>query len=100
VDPAVLTIPIVYLSGHFQDWFGYQAVEFPGDGAVTPVAATLLFGYAGMVFLRGARGELRDRRPGMMTLISLAITWPTATACDDLRPRRRAALLGVGDLVT
>jgi len=70
----LLTIPIVYLSGHFQDWFGYRAVEFPGDGAVTPVAATLLFGYAGMVFLRGARGELRDRVPGMMTLISLAIT--------------------------
>ena len=70
----LLTIPIVYLSGHFQDWFDYHAVEFPGDGAVSPVAATLLFGYAGMVFLRGARGELRDRVPGMMTLISLAIT--------------------------
>ncbi len=70
----LLTIPIVYLSGHFQEWFGYRAIEFPGDGALTPIAATVLFWYAGVVFLRGAVGELKARVPGMMTLISLAIT--------------------------
>ena len=70
----LLTLPIVYLSGHFQEWFGYRAAEFPGDGLVTPVAATVLFGYAGIVFLRGAVGEIRHRVPGMMTLISLAIS--------------------------
>ncbi|HEX5631542.1 MAG TPA: heavy metal translocating P-type ATPase [Acidimicrobiia bacterium] len=70
----VLTVPIVYLSGHFQEWFDYRAIEFPGDDLITPVAATVLFAYAGIVFLRGALGELRARVPGMMTLISLAIT--------------------------
>ena len=37
-------------------------------------SASLVFGYGGWVFIRGAKGELVDRRPGMMTLIALAIT--------------------------
>jgi Cu2+-exporting ATPase len=37
------------------------------------VLGTVVFCYGGLVFIRGARGELADRRPGMMTLISLAI---------------------------
>lgn len=69
-----LTGPIVYLSDHFQEWFRYRAIDFPLDDAITPIAATVLFGYAGSVFLRGAVGEIRNRVPGMMTLISLAIT--------------------------
>ena len=32
-----------------------------------------MFLYGGLVFIRGAQGELADRQPGMMTLISLAI---------------------------
>jgi len=69
-----LTVPILYLSEQFQDWFNYQAVSFPGDGLVVPVLSTVLFVYAGSVFLQGGYRELRDRAPGMMTLISLAIT--------------------------
>jgi len=38
------------------------------------VFGTLIFAYAGWVFITGAFGELADRRPGMMTLIALAIT--------------------------
>lgn len=34
---------------------------------------TIVFFYGGLVFIRGAVGELHERRPGMMTLISLAI---------------------------
>ena len=41
---------------------------------------TLIFGYGGVVFLRGAAGELADRTPGMMTLISLAIIVAFATS--------------------
>ncbi len=69
-----LTVPILYLSEQFQDWFNYQAVSFPGDGLVVPVLSTILFVYAGSVFLQGGYRELRDRAPGMMTLISIAIT--------------------------
>ena len=71
---VVLTFPILYLSTQIQDWFGYSAVEFAGDSWVNPVLVTVLFVYAGGVFLRGGVGELKARVPGMMTLISMAIT--------------------------
>ena len=45
----------------------------PGLELIPAVLGTVVFLYGGLVFLRGARGELRDRQPGMMTLISLAI---------------------------
>ncbi|MFQ5947855.1 MAG: heavy metal translocating P-type ATPase [Acidimicrobiia bacterium] len=70
----LLTGPILYFSEQIQDWLGYEAVSFPGDGWVTPLLATVLFFYAGIVFLRGGVAELRARTPGMMTLISIAIT--------------------------
>ena len=70
----VLTVPILYFSTQFQEWFGYEAVTFSGVQWVNPVLATVLFFYAGIVFLKGGFRELRDRAPGMMTLISIAIT--------------------------
>jgi Cu2+-exporting ATPase len=69
-----LTAPILYFSQQIQDWFGYEAASFPGSGLVTPVLATILFVYAGAVFLRGGYSEIKSRMPGMMTLISLAIS--------------------------
>ena len=69
-----LTSPILYFSEQIQDWFSYEAVSFTGSDWVSPVLATFLFVYAGSVFLKGAERELRDRLPGMMTLISLAIS--------------------------
>ena len=70
----VLTAPILYFSTQIQEWFRYEAVSFAGDGWLSPVLATVLFFYAGVVFLRGAGREIRMRTPGMMTLISIAIT--------------------------
>jgi Cu2+-exporting ATPase len=70
----VLTVPILYFSPQIQEWFGYDAVAFPGSGWITPVLATVLFFYGGGPFLRGAVREWRDRRPGMMTLIAVAIS--------------------------
>ncbi len=70
----VLTLPILYFSPLIQGWLGYEAVAFPGSAWVTPVLAVVLFLYGGVVFLRGAGHELAGKRPGMMTLISLAIT--------------------------
>jgi len=69
-----LTLPILYFSEQVQQLLGYQAVSFPGSEWVNPVLGTVLFFYGGLVFLQGARHELADRKPGMMTLISLAIT--------------------------
>jgi Cu2+-exporting ATPase len=69
----VLTIPVVIWSSDVQGWFGYTAPSFPGSKLIPAVLGTLVFVYGGLVFIRGARRELADHNPGMMTLISLAI---------------------------
>jgi Cu2+-exporting ATPase len=68
-----LTVPIVLLSHDIQEWFGYSVPMLPGIEYVPAILGTIVFLYGGLVFIRGARGELADRKPGMMTLISLAI---------------------------
>ncbi len=75
-----LTIPILIWSRDLQEWLGYRAPVFPGSGYLSAVLGIAVFGYGGGVFLRGARGELATRQPGMMTLISLAITVAFATS--------------------
>jgi P-type Cu2+ transporter len=69
----VLTLPVVFWSAHIQELLGYQAPTFPGSDWIPPVLGTVVFLYGGLVFLKGAWGELKARLPGMMTLISLAI---------------------------
>jgi Cu2+-exporting ATPase len=69
-----LTIPVVFWSGDVQHWFGYTAPSFPGSRLIAPVLGTIVFLYGGLVFIRGAWNEIADRKPGMMTLISLGIT--------------------------
>jgi P-type Cu2+ transporter len=68
-----LTIPVVVWSSDVQRWFGYKAPSFPGSRLVPAVLGTGVFIYGGLVFIGGARRELLDHQPGMMTLISLAI---------------------------
>ncbi len=70
----LLTLPILYFSEQLQAWLGYRAMSFPGSAWVNPVLGTVLYFYGGLVFLQGALRELRERTPGMMTLIALAIT--------------------------
>jgi len=70
----LLTIPTVVWSPMVQEWLGFTAPVFPGSHYVPAVFGSILFFYGGLVFLRGASQEIRDRLPGMMTLISLAIT--------------------------
>jgi P-type Cu2+ transporter len=69
----VLTVPVVIWSAEVQQWLGYTAPVFPGSDWIPPIVGTIVFLYGGKVFLEGARTELGDRQPGMMTLISLAI---------------------------
>src|ERR1700731_5233701 len=68
-----LTIPVVIWSSDVQGWFGYTAPSFPGSTLIPAILGTLVFIYGGLVFIRGAQRELADHKPGMMTLISLAI---------------------------
>ncbi len=69
-----LTLPVVFYSEMIQDWFGYTAPSFPGSQWVAPVLGTFIFVYGGSPFLKGAIQEARDRAPGMMLLIGMAIT--------------------------
>src|SRR5437016_6551792 len=69
-----LTIPVVFWSTDVLHWLGYRAPSFPGSNLIPPIFGTIVFVYGGLVFIRGAWRELADDKPGMMTLISLAIT--------------------------
>ena len=69
----VLTIPLVVTSHMVMDWFGYS-IDFPGMGWVGPVLGSVVFLWGGWPFLQGGVHEVRDRQPGMMLLISMAIT--------------------------
>src|SRR6266404_6325043 len=68
-----LTIPVVFWSTDLQHWLGYTAPSFLGSKFIPAILGTVVFIYGGVVFIRGASSELADRKPGMMTLISLAI---------------------------
>jgi cation transport ATPase len=70
----ILAVPVVVYSEMIQYWFGFTAPQFPGDGLVGPVLGTVIFFYGGSVFLTGAWSEPRQRAPGMMLLVSLAIS--------------------------
>lgn len=69
-----LTVPVVVWSQHIQDLLGYTAPSFAGSARIPALLGMVGFLYGGLVFLRGAWDELRSRLPGMMTLISLAIS--------------------------
>ena len=69
----LLTIPVITWSRDPQEWLGYAAPSFPGSDLIPAVLGTVVFAYGGLVFIRGAVGELQGRQPGMMTLITLAI---------------------------
>ncbi|MBW7852152.1 MAG: heavy metal translocating P-type ATPase [Rhodospirillales bacterium] len=69
-----LTPPILLLSPMIQHWLGLaDALAFPGSPWVLFGLSSVVFVYGGWPFLVGMLRELRARRPGMMTLIGLAI---------------------------
>nr|WP_082373898.1 heavy metal translocating P-type ATPase [Ardenticatena maritima] len=70
----ILTVPVLVYSPMLQEWFGFSPPTFPGSQWVSPIFATIIFLYGGVPFLQMALPEVRQRRPGMMTLISLAIS--------------------------
>jgi len=69
----LLTIPTLIFSHTVQSWFGVSWM-FPGSEYIPAIFGIIIFFYGGLVFLKSAKTELQDRQPGMMTLISMAIT--------------------------
>ncbi|MEW6353474.1 MAG: copper-translocating P-type ATPase [Pseudomonadota bacterium] len=71
----VLTAPILILSPGFWELFGlHQPLVFPGHHYVLFLLSSVVYFYGGRPFLLGFLDELNKRRPGMMTLIAVAIS--------------------------
>ncbi len=69
-----MSVPVIFFSEQVQEWLGYTAPSFPGSDWLAPVLGTAIFVYGGKPFLVGAVREARDRQPGMMLLIGMAIS--------------------------
>lgn len=69
----LLAVPTLVFSHTVQGWFGLSWM-FTGSEYIPAVFGIIIFFYGGMVFLKSAKTELADKQPGMMTLISMAIT--------------------------
>lgn len=70
----VLSIPVVFFSPMVGHLLGYTPPQFVGSTWVAPLLGTFIFFYGGQPFLKGGWQEIKARQPGMMLLISMAIT--------------------------
>jgi len=69
----IITIPILVFSPMIQDFFSYQLL-LPGNQYILLVLSSLIYFWGGWPFLQGFWGEVKKGSPGMMTLISMAIS--------------------------
>lgn len=70
----IITIPILIFSPVIQEWIGIDnAIRFSGDLYVLFALSSVVFFYGGYPFLRGLFDDLKSSKPGMMTLVAVAI---------------------------
>ncbi|MBR9777034.1 MAG: copper-translocating P-type ATPase [Cytophagales bacterium] len=69
----ILTIPILVFSPMIQRFLGYEWL-LPGNAYILFGLSTIVYFYGGWPFLKGLKNELKEGAPGMMTLISMAIS--------------------------
>jgi P-type Cu2+ transporter len=70
----LLSIPVLVFSPALQEWLGFSVPAFTGSEWIPFVFSLVIFAYGGIPFINMAKPEIRKREPGMMTLISLAIS--------------------------
>ena len=70
----LLSIPVILYSMGLQMMLGFSLPAFPGSQWLAAGFGVIVFVYGGLPFLQMAVPEIRNRQPGMMTLISLAIS--------------------------
>lgn len=68
-----LSIPVLVFSETIQGWLGYSIPQFPFSNWIVPVFSIIVFYIGGLPFFRMAKGEFKQKHPGMMTLISMAL---------------------------
>lgn len=69
----LLTIPVLLLSEMMQMWFGFS-IRIPFQKEVLFILSSVIYLYGGWPFLKGGIDEIKNRLPGMMTLIGTAIS--------------------------
>lgn len=69
----IITIPILLLSPMIQEWFNFN-LEFFGSKYILLGLSIIIYFYGGWPFLLGLKDEIKEKKPGMMTLIAMAIT--------------------------
>lgn len=69
----ILTIPILVLSSMIQDFFGYS-LNVPYNSYILLVLSSVVYFWGGWPFLKGFTTEIKQKGPGMMTLIAMAIS--------------------------
>ncbi|MFV0465246.1 MAG: copper-translocating P-type ATPase [Lachnospiraceae bacterium] len=69
----IATVPVLFLSPMMQS-FLHIDWGFTGDSLILFVISTFLFLYGGRPFVKGAKEELKQKSPAMMTLIAFAIS--------------------------
>lgn len=70
----LLSIPVLLYTPMLQMWFGFRLPDFMGSQWIAPIFSIIVFLYGGVPFIRMAMPEIQNRQPGMMLLISLAIS--------------------------
>ncbi|MBC7876447.1 MAG: heavy metal translocating P-type ATPase, partial [Anaerolineales bacterium] len=70
----ILSIPVLLYTSMLQMWFGFMMPEFLGSQWVSALFSVIVFLYGGVPFIQMAIPEIRNRQPGMMLLVSLAIS--------------------------
>jgi Cu2+-exporting ATPase len=70
---TALSVPVLLYSSFIQSLLNFSMPAFTGSNLIVPVFSVIVFLYGGLPFLKMGKGELEDREPGMMALISLAI---------------------------
>jgi len=70
---VILTIPVLILSDMIQKWFGFSiTISFQKE--ILLLLSAIIYFYGGYPFLKGLLSELKNKKPGMMTLIGTAIS--------------------------
>ncbi len=70
----ILSIPVLIYSPSIQSWLKFKAPSFPGSQWIPVIFSVIIFLYGGLPFIQMAIPEIKRKQPGMMTLISMAIS--------------------------
>ncbi len=70
----LIGLPVLLYSEVVQGWLNFSMPQFPGSDWLVPIFSVIIFFYGGLPFIQMAIPEFKERRPGMMALISLAIS--------------------------